>query len=328
MYALERVGRDLIHLALPGPWEAGRPWGDPTNVWILDPDTEPVVVDTGHRVARAGLREALAHAGVDPRDVAKVLLTSLRPEAAGNAGVFPHATVHVCDPTGVGGGLRAHWRSLADAAFAPAEAASAAEFAAPGWTAERVDTARSAWLGDAAAGEALPLVAVDDAARVRAGAIELEAWSTPGADVAGTSWFEPRRRWLFSGDVLAVRVDPICIDLGALTTSIGRLVPMAPALVLPARGMRESSAPVVFRSVSLFWNNLLSNLQYVMRGEVSPLELAHADLGHAPSDVMAFSARADRLRLVLDELVRGGVATREGSGVAARYRLGAPATRP
>jgi glyoxylase-like metal-dependent hydrolase (beta-lactamase superfamily II) len=317
MYGLERVAPDLHRIVLPGIPGCAGPWAQAANVWVVG-GRRPVVIDTGHRSLRPSLLAALSDLGVAPQQVSKVLLTSLRPESSGNAEIFERATVHASDPDHRRLRLKSLWDEIAAASFEAPRALCSRYRDQHGWSRESVEDAQQAYRSEVSVFDVLP---VADEQSVVTTVGDFELMQTAGAETSGASWYLHDRRWLFTGHSLVTRVDPLWQNIRKLTAGVTRVVKTTPALILPGFGPIERSAPVLFRSVSLQLNNLLTNLPSALDKDRSAAEIAARDLGYWPRDVIRFGATAQRFALILDELVAGGIAVRDGEGVTARYSL-------
>lgn len=317
MYGVETVARDLHRIVLPTIAGCAGPWAQVANVWVLG-GSRPVVIDTGHRTLRPNLLAALQELGVSPSRVSKVLLTSLRPESSGNADLFENATVHASDPDGRRRALGNLYAEVAAASFAAPRALCAAYRDEHGWSASAVEEAFRAYLSSA---PAIRLVPTKEAQVLATTAGDIATFRTSGAEASGVSYLLRDRNWLFTGHALVTRVDPVWQNIRELTAGVTRVVQAKPALVLTGFGPIERSSPVLFRSVSLTLNNLLTNLPSAIDKDRNAAEIAARDLGYWPRDVVRFGATANRFAQVLDELVAGGIAVRHGQGITARYSL-------
>jgi hypothetical protein len=110
----------------------------------------------------------------------------------------------------------------------------------------------------------------------------------------------------------------------AAIESLMRISQTAPQLLLPAHGAPMRSHVRAFRSLNLFVNNLMSNIQYALDGPRSIAEIRSRDLGYVPRDLIRFAGSARMAYAVLEELHRVGVAVREGEGPTGTFHIQRP----
>lgn len=313
MFAIEPIEPGLWHLVLPAPG-VPRPWGYPSNVYVMD-GPSPTLVDTGWPQARPALLAALEVIGIAPRRVGRVLLTGTSPRTAGNVDMFEEASVVALRPVDGAEG----WPDVLRAVCAVARELASTEPRHDAWHLTTVDAAEVALSGGALVhGTYLP--AVPGQLIATAGGVA-EAIAAPGAETSGAGWLVADRGWLFAGTPLVHRVDPIWTDLPSVGDSIARLAQTRPRLVLPALGPIERHPTVTFRSASLMVSNLMTNLQYAMGGTRTAVELVETDMGYRPTDLMRFAATVMRWDQALVELARGGIAERSEGGIRATYTM-------
>lgn len=316
MYALYRHSAGLAQITLPTPEGIPLPFGFPYNVLVLHGDASAALIGTGFAGARDALLAALHELGVDPRRVQRILLTSALPECVGNCGAFEratalarHATVEV-EASSRSGDVARIARALVERPQNDA------------WQVEQVDRFVEAY--GAGLAERIDAIPLADGDRFVLGGVELEALHAEGVGAAGVCAYDAESRRLFGGDTVQLASPPRFTDADALVESLRRLVQLTPAEILSARGGVERSFAAVFRSLSLSINNLLTNMPFAISGPTSLAEICYRDLGYWPDDVVRFSGMLLRYERMLNELVRTGVAHREGEGAWAVYSMDRP----
>lgn len=307
MYGLHRVDDTLSHIALPPGGDLPLPWGHPHGVWVLHGPTDVALVDTGFATAGPALEAALAELGVAPVDVGRVLLTGVRPEQTGNVHRFERAGVFALDASSA---PRALARATAERAASTARALLAWDQAHADWSADDIDRFVEAW--PSCAPERVSAAAVGDGGRVRAAGRTLELIATPGVGPGAAAWWDAERGDLFAGRSLVFHTLPDIDDIDAYTDSLARLTELTPSRVCAAWGGVTRNHAIAFRSLSLHVNNLLSNVQYVIRGRRTAAEVAAGDLGYVPRDLMRFAGNVLRFQAILDGLADAGIVEREG----------------
>lgn len=315
MYGLHRVDSTLSHIVLPPGPDVPQPWGHPHGVWVLHGDVDAAIVDTGHVASRDALLAALDELGLGPRSIGRVVVTGQRPEQLGNVDLFERAGVFALESSRQPAEVA---RDVAEDAARTARALLTWDQAHPQWHADTIDRFVAAWPRVPSALRAAPVV---DGGVVRAADCGLEAIATPGAGAGATAWFDRASGRLFCGRAMAFHMLPDIDDIDAYTDSLARLTELQPASVCPAWGGIVRRHDIAFRSLSLHVNNLLANVQYVIRGRRTAAEVAAGDLGYVPSDLMRFTGTVLRYRAVLDGLAAAGIVEREGDDASPVYIL-------
>ncbi len=316
MYGLHRVDDTLSHIVLPPGPDIPQPWGHPHGVWVLHGPTDVALVDTGCATAGPALDAALAELGVAPSDVGRVLLTGYRPEQTGNIERFGRAGVFALTPSAT---PRATARAAAERAAATARALLTWDQAHEDWTEATIEAFVAAW--PESGPERVDAAAVGDGGRVRAAGRVLELVATPGVGPGAAAWWDAARGDLFAGRSMVFHTLPDIDDIDAYTDSLARLTELTPTRVCPAWGGVTRHHAIAFRSLSLHVNNLLSNVQYVIRGRRTAAEVAAGDLGYVPRDLMRFTGSVLRFRAILDGLADAGIVEREGDPAMPVYIL-------
>lgn len=317
MYGLFRFDPRVTQITLPHGAGVARPWGFPYNVYVLH-GTVPALVGTGPASARPALLEALARLDLTPDRVARILLPACRPEDVGNLEVFPRATVFsVADDATYHAGIEALRGRTRRVATELLEGG-----VHPEWRAETIDAFDAAYFG--ALPTTLSAVPLRDGQRVRLSTLELEVLEAPGVHPGTLALFEPERRWLFGGPTVCMAEEVIPAEAASYMETLRRLSAYEPAAILPSFGGVERHYQAVFRSTSLAANNLLTNMPFALPGPLSLPEICRRDLGAYPQDLMRFAGTVLRYEAMLAELVRTGVAQRDGEDLWSAYRMDRP----
>ena len=259
--------------------------------------------------------------GIEPRAVARVILPSLLPEAVGNAAIFEDATI-----VGVGDTPAANVSDYVATICAPfrdlARSLCDGPERHPDWRADRIDAFMDAWTEDLPARiEWLPLA---DGARVATEIGALDLVAAPGVCAHACALHDMQRGWLFTGHAMSLAVEPRVLRPTDYTESLSRISRFTPALILPGTGGVERSYFHFFRSTNLATTNLISNLPFALHGATPVAMVAYRDLGYWPRDLIRFTATVWRFKVMLDELVRSGVAAVDGEGAWAAYTMDRP----
>jgi glyoxylase-like metal-dependent hydrolase (beta-lactamase superfamily II) len=297
------------------------PFAAPVNVVVLHGDA-PALIDTGFAAAGDALVDALASLGLRTGDVAKVLLTSLQPEAVGNIGLFEEATVHVVGDVGAELPLREHLRSARAEVEARARAILAGPDGHPEWDPDEVELGLDVlYFG---APDVVTVLPVGDDERVAAAGRALRAIHAPGVDDFGAAWFDTDARLLVGGETLSREPRARFRARDTYGASLAKLGSVEAEVVVASHGLPDRSPGILFRSLSLGASNLAQNIPFALDGPTSPVMIAYRDLGRWPRDLVHFSETVARYQRVLDEMVGFGVATVEGEGPWAPYSMERP----
>lgn len=299
----------VVRVALQGSGGRSR------NTWIVG-SSDAVVVDPGPSEGAAELLRSLQAAHIQPSRVTHVLLTDLSPQAAGNCGLFPNAVV-VAQGCG-------HAQALADTVGARRKEDDS-------WLAlfDRMANRPASWAGaDAPAGgmpsHQLAVVPWENGVVVRT---PLGSWTgvgLPGVSAHSMAWMDSHGR-LFGGESSNLDVEPTIRQMDAYLESLLVLTRLSPRQIFPGSGAANGAVAVAFRSLSLFANNLISNIQYALDGPRTVAELKFRDLGYLPDTQAEFAESCRTLEAALSALHAAGVATREAdeSGLY-RYFIARP----
>jgi glyoxylase-like metal-dependent hydrolase (beta-lactamase superfamily II) len=318
VYGLQTVAEGLVQITLP-PHEprVGLPFGTPYNVFLLQ-GAAPTLVDTGHSGAANALRVALAELGTAPELVGRVLLTSARPDAAGNVSLFPNASF-------VAASAPESWAAHAADSIQPyiqvARELLASPDRNPDWSASTIDEFEGAMT--AATIEIDPVLAPDGAA-VATSRGPLLIRHTPGVDPHAACFIDAERNQIFAG---ATVVPPSTVRVQSpksYGTSLQAISELTPDLVFSAHGAVQTSYYAIFRSLNLSVSNLVQNMPFALQGATPVARIAYNDVGYWPSDLMRFAATVYRFKVMLDELVVSGVAAVSGEGAWAEYTMDRP----
>lgn len=317
---LQRVdpGAGLVRLRSPN--------GLGVNVYVIPSDDGVALVDAGFGFTGGPLRDGLRAGGLDLGDVELVLVTHLHEDHVGGAialrDAWP-ATVVVGERSGE---VLEDW---------------------VGWYEPRVDFApwMRAWLGPSPVLDALaearrrrvvtPTVAganrglrtwqpVQIGAEVRVGAMRFVCVDAAGHDPRHVAWYEPDRRWLFSGDVVLGVPTPVTPlmddDMGVYRATLRRWARTLDVdWVLPGHGRptRRFGEAV---AVSLgYLRSVHSRVAAALaEGPVRLADLAAAGATRADGRVdvrRAFIATVNPLAALLELEALGVVRRHEGHGV-------------
>ena len=358
MYALQKLDDDLVWIALPPPPGLSAPWGAPRNVFVLTGD-EPALVDTGYAGSWDSLRQALADLDLSPRQIRRIALTSVEPDALGNAGRFPEAGCWLAAPAAgtnepvanepdasVPGAIDAEAGGAPGASAAwPAELRSAVTAAQrdrrstrrilellgslddrpPGWSASLIEPWAAAWEPLPAPPERLTLLR--EGMPLRLGRLTFEGIACAGGAAAACAWYSPEQRAVLGGPSLDLDPRPRVADPAAHISALGRIAQLSLRLAAPAHGLVSTVPDLLLRSASLQATNLRSNLQYVLNRPRAAWEVARDDLGYLPDDLLRFADHVAAFEAVLEEFAEAGVVVTDDSGPARTYRMGTPTGR-
>ena len=317
MYGLFRFDPRVTQITLPHGADVARPWGFPCNVYVLHGAT-PALIGTGPASARPALLAALERLHLAPSRVARVLLPSCRPGDVGNLAVFPRAAVFArADDSEYRQGLETLRQRIRRVASQLVERG-----VQPAWTTDTIDRFEAAYF--AGLPEHLDAIAVRDGQRLRLSTIDLEIIEAPGVHPGTCAFFEPERRWLFGGPTVCMAEEVVPDDAASYMETLRRLSTYEPAAILPSYGGIERHYQAVFRSTSLAANNLLTNMPFALPGPLPLPEIGRRDLGAYPSDLIRFTGTVLRYEAMLAELVRTGVAQRDGEDLWSAYRMDRP----
>jgi hypothetical protein len=320
MFGLQKVSPSLLRVVLPPPAGVPMPYGSPYNVWVVLGE-RPVVVDTGWQGVRSNLLAALEEAGVNRFEVSHVLLTGLGPAQTGNSDAFPNAMLVGRDPDGISRSYRRAMRTEQAHEVSWIRAIGSWGQAASEWSSADVEAFAQSWMGQLP--ETLSLLGVQEGMRIRTGAGVFTVYESPGVGWAGTTWLGDNGL-MFGGELIDLDEEPMLRDAPAAVESLMRISQTAPQLLLPAHGAPMRSHVRAFRSLNLFVNNLMSNIQYALDGPRSIAEIRSRDLGYVPRDLIRFAGSARMAYAVLEELHRVGVAVREGEGPTGTFHIQRP----
>jgi glyoxylase-like metal-dependent hydrolase (beta-lactamase superfamily II) len=291
------------------------------NAWVLNQADDFIVVDPGHPSQSGDLLSQLAHAGLQPRRCTHVFLTDVSWEAAGNVGEFINAVVV---------------SSLAAATPAGFQSALELRRAQDSAWCDRfrgLDDTPKAWVEQPCASLISPPPALTRLHFVHAGSAP--TFTTPVGPVAGVPapgvsdmsmvWMSEEGT-LFGGESCNLDVEPQVRNMDAYLDTLLQVTRLTPQRICPAAGNVHTSPTNAFRSLSLFANNLMSNIQYALDGPRTVAELRYRDWGFWPDHVREFAAACRTLESALSALHQAGVATIEErpSGLT-RYFIDRPA---
>jgi hypothetical protein len=277
--------------------------GHEHNAWIVG-SSDAVIIDPGPRSAAGLLLQSMAQLGVRPARVTHVLLTDLSLDACGNSDLFPNAVV-VAQGCVSGSALQrelaqrtsddARWCSMFDR-FADRPGA---------W-----DTPAQSTVNGVLNAGALRVTTWVPGRTVHTPVGEFTGVSLPGVGARTMAWMDAHGR-LFGGESCNLDVEPTVRLMDAYLESLLVLTRLSPRLILPGSGAANSAIAVAFRSLSLFANNLISNIQYALDGPRTVAELKFRDLGYYPDSQAEFAMACRTLDAALSALHSAGVATRQ-----------------
>lgn len=312
----ERRTPSLLHCALEATPSAPK-----RNAWVLHTDDDFVIVDPGHPTQADSLMAALGEAGLQARRCTHVFLTDVSITTAANATLFGNAMVASGLPSpscaAFAGAL--HARQLEDHGWAErflslSEAPS--EWTLPSTPPETIDASRYAHLVH------LP-IAHSPVIHTVAG--EFTAIAAPGVSATSLVWMADDGT-LFGGETCNLDVEPEVRSMDAYLETLLQVTRLTPTRICPGAGAIHTSPSNAFRSLSLFANNLMSNIQYALDGPRTVAELRYRDQGYWPEHVQEFAAACRTLESALQALHAAGVATLQPDATGfARYFIDRPA---
>lgn len=321
MYAIERMAPGLVALTLPAGTGVPRPWGDPSNVYVLE-GRLPTLVDTGAPGARDALVAALRELGLGVDAIRRVILTGPERNQTGGLPLFAQAVVFAADDPATRS--PATWeRARRDDLVATARALLALHPNVEGWSHEEVDRVEAAWLDGVPS--AVDLMAADEGLVIAAGDTNATAMVTPGAVPGGLSIRVEGSDALLAGRLFDLTDEHALADPSTYAEHLLRVSQVRPAWVGSLVGRVQRHPSVLFRATNLSVTNLLSNLQFVLTGTRNVEEVTWRDRGYRPRSVLRYAAWVMRYRSLLDELHRAGVAGRSGEGPLPDYTIDIPA---
>ncbi len=318
MYGLQTIADGLVQITLP-PLDArvGLPFGTPYNVFLLD-GPAPTLVDTGLAGAATALKAALAELGIAPESIGRVLLTSGRPDAFGNAALFPNASF-------VAASAPASWSAHATESVRPyiqiARELLDGPETNPEWSVDTIDEFEAAMSGELV--ELDPLIA-PDGARVATARGPVIIRHAPGVDPHAACFIDTARNQIFAG---ATVVPPSTVRVQSPKSygiSLQAISALTPDFVFSAHGAVQTSYYAIFRSLNLSVSNLVQNMPFALQGATPVARIAYNDVGYWPRDLIRFAATVHRFKVMLDELVLSGVAAVSGEGAWAEYTMDRP----
>ncbi len=325
MYGIFDVLPDVVQVTLPSAAHVPLPFGFPPNVWV-GRGARPFVVGTGHIAARGALRAALSEIGVVPENVANVFLTSALPECVGNTALFPNATIHLLTDSplfvaaSAQGGLK---EDISAIAYGLVDSPERPERAGhPDWNRDTVDRFVASYFEHEST--FVTVSPMSEGQRIDIGGRTLRVVATPGTDAHACCLLDEAAQVIFGGETLVRTPQPRILSPKVYSESLDRLSPLRPTLILPGYGGVERSYFALFRSLNLAVANLVQNMPFALNGPTSVAHIAFNDLGYWPSDVVRFGGSVMRFQVMLDELVRSGVAQSEGVGPWAVYAMDRP----
>lgn len=325
MYGFFEVDSDLVQIALPSVPDVPQPYGFPENVWV-GRGARPFVVNTGLRGTRDALAAALEEAGIAPESVRDVVLTSTRPEAIGNIGLFPNATVHAATPSPllVPAVAQRDERERIEKVLRDLAAGNAADPEAThaDWNLDTVERFLAAYFGGQP--DIVQVSPIADGTRLTLGDATVRVVVTPGVDPHACCLLDADGDRLFGGETVVRAIAPRVGSPKQYSESLDRLSPLQPKRILPAHGGVELSYFAVFRALNLSVANLVQNMPFALQGATSGARIAYNDLGFWPRDIVRFGAHVLHFQAMLDELVRSGVAASEGEGAWTVYTMDRP----
>ncbi len=291
------------------------------NAWVIRAGDDFVIVDPGHPTQARSLLTTLDEAGLKARRCTHVLLTDVSLNTCGNAALFKNAMVASAleNPSPAAMVQAVHARQQQDDAwYTPFLNLPEAP---QSWS---LPSAESDWT-DASSYAHLVHLPLPHAPVVSTVAGEFTAIAGPGVSDAAMVWMADDGT-LFGGETCNLDVEPEVRNMDAYLETLLQVTRLTPRRICPASGVIHRSPPHAFRSLSLFANNLMSNIQYALDGPRTVPELRYRDQGYWPEQIHEFAAACRTLESALHALHAAGVATREMDDTGfARYFIDRPA---
>lgn len=309
-------------ITLPKPWlgHDALPAARPNNVFVTRYDGAITLINAGHPHQLSSLQSALDELGLHAAAVDRIIATSWAPDTLGGAVNFPLASVFVASPDRLAPtryedyleGERELIRRWADEIKAQ-----------DGW--EWLDTSGveafiEAWLPPTT--NALPVVPMSSGHIVCAGELRLEVHDAPGPDPGHVLLYEPRRGWLFSGDLSRDGLPAVVTSMQGTLLGMERAVELAPQILLPSYGLIDEDAQFSLRRTLRFLNNLMSSAPAAMHGGGRTLlNFIKQDLGFKPTRTTRLIYTARAYMAALEELVYSKTIDASGTGLSRRYGI-------
>lgn len=295
MYAIHEINERVVQITLSSPANIPLPFGYPYAVYVIRAATY-AMVDTGFSGSRVALLAALSEINVRPEQISKILLTQNSPNATGNISCFPRAMV-------VGHGTSRVEETLEEITK-EVHALLAHPKAHSNWSLATLTSFLASYRAEIPAD--VSFLPIQDEFEFPIADHRTQAFFTPGVTPSAVC-YHVEKIGLFVGPTLVIDPAPFVLAPHDFATSVAKLTKQKPDLIFPAFGGVVRSAHWHYRSISLYANNLLSNVQFVLKKPRSPMEVIFMDLGSLPSDLIRFAATVSQMRAIFDELLRGDI---------------------
>ncbi|MBH22982.1 MAG: hypothetical protein CMH57_00715 [Myxococcales bacterium] len=318
-YALQRVAEELIQITLPRPG-LPLPYGAPINLHLVNDPTAPALVGVGLPLTLPALREALAHLGLSPERIVRVVALDWSPDQLGAIDAFPNAELFLGAPDMTT--PRRYGRLIAqerDALIARVDQLlEDPEYAA---LMDRGELERVLGGYFADLPEQLDFVPLRSGHPLQLGDRRLRVVEAPGPWRGHIALHDPEDGVLLSGRLVTRPRwgEPWIRQLSTLLLSLERVQELKPRLLLPAQGLPDRDASWAIRRQHRFMTGLLSNIPVVLAQTPTIPALICRDLGHRPPHLIRFVETVRRYQAYLEELIRTGVVFRSGEGVWTSY---------
>lgn len=316
MTSIQRLADDITRIELPASSGSMSAQGMARNVFLVHGDA-PALIDTGDISQRDALLSAFDELGIAPKSIRRIALTARSVDAFGNIDAFPNARIFTVAGEVDIAERRAYLHKIYSALQALPEAPAA-------WAQIDIDAALNAWFA-----EAPDVETIRDGEPLRLGNRVFDALRADGLLAPAGVYYAADTRTLFGGPTLSLVPRPVPYDPDAWLQTIGKLGRLSTATLLPAYGPVEPKPSVSFRAASLYATNLRTNLQHVLDTWRSSIDIAEADLGYLPDDMLRFGGTVMTFDAVMREFVAAGVvhAAPNDSHPLPRYKMGAGSGR-
>ncbi|MFU8804719.1 MAG: MBL fold metallo-hydrolase [Bradymonadaceae bacterium] len=315
-YVIEELADDLFRIELSKSKGLADPIGRPNNVYLIR-SRYPALIGAGHPTQFQKLSDALRELGVSPSELERVIHTSWDVDVLAGASNFADVDHFVLSPNMV---EPLDYESLVDAIRRDIlEVADALVASMPDaeFDSERIKRVLRAYYPPAP--RHLKFIPIRGGHILRASSLELEVLATDGPGPGHCCLYEPRRKWLFSGDFALMGLPEMLTEAQAYLISLERLVTLDVGLLLPTHGAPDNQGRWTLARAFRFFNNFLSSVPTALVRAPTILEFIEQDLGHRPEDLVELVFACRRYRVLFEELVRLRAIAAEGSGLERRY---------
>lgn len=313
-YGLVRPCADIAQITLPKPG-LPRPYGTPVNLFVISSDIGPSLVGSGHPRSMPSIRAALARLGLEPSDIVRVVAMDWSPDQVGAAEHYPNADLLLCSDAMDGPGdykalIDRERTELRDAV----EYVLGADLCAGNADPRDLDRVLDLYLGDDLP-DRLDFVPLRTGHTLRLGARSFRVIELGGTGPGHMILYESKTL-VFAGKLLVRRpdADPQIRDGGRTGEGLDRLSTMDAPLALSSIGRPERDMKWVANHATRSFVNLVTSLPMLIKEPMTAGAVASLNLGYKPRHVVRFAESMRTMTAYLEECVRAGKVSVEGTG--------------